>query len=88
MSSSSVFEISGNNLPELTTTSTSREYFEYFRIMVSRKMNTFVGSDPAVYGYNRAIEELKEELDRLEYKIDDNVSREKNFNEANRFFSV
>ena len=65
---SSVFDISGNNLPELTSTSSPQDFVQYFRLMVSRKRNEY--TDPAEFasGYNRAIEELMVELDRLEIK--------------------
>lgn len=65
---SSVFDISGNNLPELTSTSSSAEYMQYFRLLISRKRNEYSAPEQFAAGYNRAITELLEDLDRVEVK--------------------
>jgi hypothetical protein len=65
---SSIFDVSGNNLPELTSTSSPQEYIQVFRQLVSRKRNSCDGPEDMAYGYNLAIEEIIEELDRLEIK--------------------
>ena len=65
---SSIFDISGNNLPELTSTSSPKEYLQYFRLMVSRKRNTYSEPELMATGYNIALEELLAELDRLEVR--------------------
>lgn len=85
---SSFYEISGNNLPELTSTSSPREYVQYFRQLITRKRNLYSDPEMMAKGYNLAINELVEELDRLEYKIDELVSSEKAIKEANRVFNL
>lgn len=65
---SSVFDISGNNLPELTSTSSPKDFVQYFRLMVTRKRNMYSEPENFAAGYNLAIQELMEELDRVEVK--------------------
>lgn len=65
---SSIFDLSGNNLPELTSTSSPKDYVTHFRAMIARKRNTYSEPEKLAEGYNLAIEELLEELDRLEIK--------------------
>lgn len=66
---SSIYDLSGNNLPELTSTSSRREYLEVFRQLVTRKLNAYSGSEKISEGYNLAIQEIAEELDRLEARL-------------------
>lgn len=87
----SFYEISGNNLPELTSTSSPREYIHYFRHIIMRKKNTYSDPEQIAVGYNRAISELVDELDRLEYKMDAielDASNKEAIQEANRLFKL
>lgn len=65
---SSIFELSGNNLPELTSTSSPQDFVQYFRILVSRRRNEYAEPEMFAAGYNRAVEEILAELDRVEVK--------------------
>ena len=65
---SSIFDVSGNNLPELTSTSSPQDFVQYFRILVSRKRNEYADPEMFAAGYNRAIEEILVDLDRVEVK--------------------
>jgi hypothetical protein len=65
---SSIFDISGNNLPELTSTSSPQEFVQFFRVLIARKRNEYAEPEQFAAGYNRAIEELMSEVDRLELK--------------------
>jgi hypothetical protein len=65
---SSIFDISGNNLPEITSTSTPQELIQCFRILIARKRNEYTEPEQFAAGYNRAIEELITEIDKMELK--------------------
>lgn len=71
---SSILDVSGNNLPEITLTTSVKEVLSVCQQLVSRKKNSFPGyvgdGDASASGYNRAIVELEEELDRLILKLD------------------
>lgn len=84
----SLYEISGNNLPELTSTSTPRDYVKVFRHMIARQRNSYSEPEQIAIGYNRAIDELENELDKLEYKIQELSSNEAAIKEANRVFAL
>lgn len=64
-----VFDVSGNNLPEITVSMPAKEVLNVCHQIVSRKKNSFegfIGDDGAgATGYNKAILELEEELYRL-----------------------
>lgn len=85
---SSVYELSGNNLPELTSTSTPREYVHYFRQLITRQRNSYTEPEQVAIGYNRCIEDLVRELDILEYKIEEIAKNENAIEEANRIFRL
>jgi len=65
---SSIFDVSGNNLPELTSTSSQKDIVQYVRLMITRKRNMYSEPENFAAGYNLAIQELMEDLDRMEIK--------------------
>lgn len=64
-----VHDVSGNNLPEITVTTSAKEVLNVCHQIISRKKNSFegfIGDDgTGAMGYNKAILELEEELYRL-----------------------
>ena len=69
-----VMDVSGNNVPEITMSSSAKEVLNVCHQLVTRKRNSFEGylQDGGIgaISYNRAISELEEELDRLMAKLD------------------
>lgn len=65
----SVYDVSGNNLPEITLSTPVKEVLNVCHQLVSRKKNSFegfIGDDGSgAMGYNKAILELEEELYKL-----------------------
>jgi hypothetical protein len=65
----SVFDVSGNNLPKITLTTPAKEVLNVCHQIISRKKNTFDGfagdGDAGATGYNKAIVELEDELYRI-----------------------
>jgi hypothetical protein len=72
--SKSVMDVSGNNVPEISISSSAKEVLNVCHQLVIRKRNSFDGylQDGGIgaVAYNRAISELEEELDRIIAKLD------------------
>lgn len=64
-----VFDVSGNNLPEITVSTPAKEVLNVCHQIITRKRNSFegfIGDDgTGAMGYNKAILELEDELYRL-----------------------
>lgn len=71
--SADIFSVSGNNVPEITTSTTSKETLEIVRLLINRKRNSFPGysldDGAGADGFNRAVTELEEEVDLALRKI-------------------
>lgn len=68
-----LMDISGNNVPEITVSSSAKEVLNVCQQLITRKRNSFEGylQDGGIgaISYNRAISELEEEMDRLIAKL-------------------